>query len=93
MSDDPQDTAEDVDEDVVGRDDPILSEEARPEFPPEEPIGVPFADADVTDESFADRDAQQEPEVWQPRPVDGDEGDSPIEEQLGTIIDVPAPGE
>jgi hypothetical protein len=96
MSDhDPQDTAEDLDEDVVGTDDPILSDEARAAYPPDEPVGVPFADADVTDESFADRAAQEQPEVWQPRLVrngrddgadDGVDDDAPIEEQLGTII-------
>jgi hypothetical protein len=91
MSDDPQDTAEDFDEDVVGRDDGVLSEEADPDFPPEEPVGLPFADADVTDESFAEREAQEEPEVWQPRLVtdEDDDADVAAEEQLGTIIELP----
>ena len=65
MSDDPQDTAEDLDEDMVGRDDPILSEEASPDFPPEHLQGVPYADADVTDESLADSERQEQPEVWE----------------------------
>jgi hypothetical protein len=43
-----------------------LSDEAEVDYPPERPHGVPFADSDVTDESFAERDAQQEPEVWKP---------------------------
>ena len=46
MSDDPQDRAEAIDEDVVGRADRILSDEDRPAYPPDELRGEPFADAD-----------------------------------------------
>ena len=34
----------------------------RPEYQPDLLEGVPFADADVTDESFEDRLAQEKPE-------------------------------
>lgn len=30
---------------------------------PDHPVGLPFADADVTDESFAERTAQETPEL------------------------------
>ena len=63
---DPQDHAESFDEDAIGSTDPLLSDEAEVEYPPERPHGVPFADSDITDESFAERDEQQEPEVWEP---------------------------
>ncbi|MEO6123311.1 MAG: hypothetical protein ABIR32_06340, partial [Ilumatobacteraceae bacterium] len=33
------------------------------DFPPDSPVGIPFADADVTDESFAERSLQEQPEV------------------------------
>ena len=89
MSDDPQDIAEDFDEDVTGQDDPVLSDEAATEYPPEELLGVPFADADVTDESFAERRRQEQPEVWEAVRGEDPEGDSmAADEQLGTIIDV-----
>jgi hypothetical protein len=54
--------AEQLDEDVTGMDDPVTSDEVRSPYPPDHLEGVPFADADVTDESFADRVAQEEPE-------------------------------
>ena len=73
MSDDPQDTAEDFDEDVVGRDDPVLSEEASPDFPPDHLQGVPHADADVTDESLAERTLQEQPEVWERQSTDDEQ--------------------
>jgi len=89
MSDDPQDIAEDFDEDVTGQDDPVLSDEAATEYPPEQLLGVPFADADVTDESFAERRRQEQPEVWEAVRGEDPEGDSmAADEQLGTIIDV-----
>jgi len=92
MSDDPQDIAEDFDEDVTGQDDPILSEEAVSDYPPEELTGVPFADADVTDESFAERQRQQQPEVWEATLDDDPDGRSvAADEQLGTIIDISDP--
>ncbi len=90
MSDDPQDNAESFDEDVTGQGEPILSDEAVTDYPPEEPVGLQFADADVTDESFADR--EEEPEVWE-RSREGDVASSSIaaDEELTTIIEIPNP--
>ena len=69
MSDDPQDQAERVDEDIVGGEGAaVTSDEVEVDFPPDRPQGVLFADADVTDESVADRVLQEEPEVWQQAP-------------------------
>jgi len=65
MSDDGQDGAEQFDEDLVGGDDPVTSDEVEVEFPPDRPMGLPFADADVTDESVAERADREEPEVWE----------------------------
>jgi hypothetical protein len=66
---DPQDRAEQFDEDIVGGDpvDPdatILSDETVIDFPPDRPLGITHADADVTDESLEERAAQEEPDVW-----------------------------
>ncbi|MEO6125592.1 MAG: hypothetical protein ABIR32_17980 [Ilumatobacteraceae bacterium] len=63
MSNDPQDWAEDTDDEMIGGDDPVTSDEVKVDFPPDSPVGIPFADADVTDESFAERSLQEEPEV------------------------------
>ena len=63
MSDDSQDRAESFDEDMIGSDSPVTSDQIEVDFPPEMPHGIQFADADVTDESFADRTAQEQPEV------------------------------
>jgi hypothetical protein len=62
---DPQDQAESFDEDAIGSTDRLLSDEAEVDYPPHSAHGVPFADSDVTDESFAERDEQQEPEIWE----------------------------
>lgn len=72
MSDasDDQSGAEQLDEDVTGLDDPVTSDEVVPDFPPDHLEGVPFADADVTDESFEDRLAQEQPEQF-PDPSTG----------------------
>lgn len=66
MSDstDAQFGAEQLDEDVTGLEDPVTSDEVRSDYPPDHLEGVPFADADVTDESFEDRLAQEEPEQF-----------------------------
>ena len=68
MSDD-QDQAEGFDEEMVGTDDAVTSdqveEDVSAEWPPSRPHGVQFSDADVTDESFAERSRQEEPEVWE----------------------------
>ncbi len=63
MSDDSQDRAESFDEDMIGGESPVTSDQVEVDFPPEAPHGIQFADADVTDESFADRSAQELPEV------------------------------
>lgn len=60
---DDQDTAEGFDEEMVGTD-RMLPDDPSTDFPPERPRGVPFADADITDESVADRAAQENPDVW-----------------------------
>lgn len=60
---DPQDQAERIDEDMIGGDDGAVTADVGEGFPPDELHGVPFADADVTDESFADRTRQELPEV------------------------------
>lgn len=61
-SGDDQSGAERFDEEVTGLDEPVTSDEVRPEYPPDHLEGVPFADADVTDESFEDRTAQEQVE-------------------------------
>ena len=62
MSDE-QDVAESVDEEMVGAD-PVTSDEVGAfEEAPDRPVGLPFADADVTDESLAERAARELPEV------------------------------
>lgn len=74
MSDDSQEISEQLDEDVIGGPDPaepdatILSDETIIDFPPDRPLGITHADADVTDESLEDRLAQEEPEVWETEP-------------------------
>jgi hypothetical protein len=63
MSDE-QDGAEALDEDVILGDDELYgaADADDVEFPTDRPSGVQFADADVTDESLADREKQMEPE-------------------------------
>jgi hypothetical protein len=63
MSDDSQDRAESFDEDMIGGDSAVTADQVEVDFPPERTHGVQFADADVTDESFAERLAQEQPEV------------------------------
>ena len=60
---DEQDVAETVDEETVGAD-PVTSDEVGAfDDAPDRPVGLPFADADVTDESLAERAAREIPEV------------------------------
>ena len=62
MSDE-QDVAESVDEEMIGAD-PVTSDEVGAfDDAPDRPVGLPFADADVTDESFAERSDRELPEV------------------------------
>ena len=80
MSNDEQDVAESFDEDMIGTEG-VLSEQATiDDFAPERPHGIQFADADVTDESFAERTAQEEPEVWERALPSTDDVVDPIEE-------------
>lgn len=58
--------AESIDEEAIGSTDRFLSDETQVDCPPDSSHGVPLADSDVTDESFADRDEQQELEVLEP---------------------------
>jgi hypothetical protein len=62
MSDE-QDVAESVDEEMVGADAVTSDEEGAFGDAPDRPVGLPFADADVTDESFAERAARELPDV------------------------------
>ena len=89
---DPQDIAEQFDEDLLGADPlsgtaAVTSDEARIDVPPDRPVAIPFADADVTDESIADRAAREEPEVWE-QALDLDEDDDVTEELDGRPAEV-----
>ena len=53
MSHDEQDSAESVDEEMLGAEQ-ATSDEVAVDPAPDEPLGLPFADADVTDESLAE---------------------------------------
>ncbi len=84
---DAQDRAEQLDDDVTGRD-AVSSDEAPIEFPEDQPMGLPFADADITDESMAERASREEPEVWERRtPAHDDRGAA--DEQLEMIVELP----
>jgi hypothetical protein len=62
MSDE-QDVAESLDEEMVGTD-PVTSDEIGAfGDAPDRPMGLPFADADTTDESLAERALREVPEV------------------------------
>ena len=60
---DAQDNAESVDEEMLGTDAVTSDEVGAFDDAPDRPVGLPFADADVTDESFAERVAREEPEL------------------------------
>ena len=62
MSDE-QDNAESVDEEMVGTDAVTSDEVGSFDDGPDEPVGLPFADADVSDESFADRADREIPDL------------------------------
>lgn len=78
-NDDPDDLAESFDEDLLGTGGRVLSDEATFEYPPERLHGVPFVDADVTDESLEDRLAQEQADDL---PLDPEEPDEIDEEPL-----------
>ena len=58
---DEQDVAESVDEEMVGADAVTSDEVGAFDDAPDRPVGLPFADADVTDESFAERRRERPP--------------------------------
>jgi hypothetical protein len=62
MSDE-QDVAESVDEEMVGADAVTSDQVGAFDDAPDRPVGIPFADADVTDESLAERAAREIPDV------------------------------
>lgn len=53
MNDDSQDRAESFGEDMIGGEGAVTADQAEFGFPSERTYGVQFADADVTNESFA----------------------------------------
>jgi hypothetical protein len=59
---DEQDMAESVDEEMVGTDAVTSDEVGSFDDAPDQPVGLPYADADVTDESLAERAAREVPE-------------------------------
>lgn len=62
---------------MIGSDAAVTSDQIEiDDYPPERPHGIQFVDADVSDESFADRAAQEEPEVSE---ADIDERDADAE--------------
>lgn len=62
MSDE-QDVAESVDEEMLGTDAVTSDEVGSFDDAPDRPVGLPFADADVSDESLAERAAREVPDV------------------------------
>ena len=48
---------------MIGGDSAVTADQVEVDFPPERPHGIQFADADVTDESFAERSEQEQREV------------------------------
>ncbi len=87
---DEQDIAETTDDDKIGGDS-LTAEDALRDFPPDRPRGVPFGDADVTDESLRERLRQEEPEVWEAQPDRSYDGD--VEPLTGLDLDDVAAGE
>ena len=60
---DEQDVAESVDEEMRGADALTSDEVGAFDDAPDRPVGLPFADADVTDESLAERAAREIPDL------------------------------
>jgi hypothetical protein len=82
---DEQDHAEAFDEEEAFGAEQATEDMTQPLDPiPDQPMGIPFADADVTDESVADRADREEPEVWEqpPRGVSEDEDVLELEDPL-----------
>jgi hypothetical protein len=85
MSDE-QDSAESVDEEMVGTDAVTADELGAFDDAPDRPVGLPFADADVTDESLAERAAREVPEDTAV-PVESDESEIVVDSDLLEQID------
>lgn len=90
MAGDEQDIAESTDDDKIGAD-AVTSDDGPIDFPPDRPMGLRYADADVTDESVSDRLAQEEPEVWETEVVEAFDGD--LEPITGLDLDDVSAGE
>ena len=60
---DEQDVAESVDEERVGTDAVTSDEVGAFDDAPDRPVGLPFTNADVTDESLAERVARETPDI------------------------------
>jgi hypothetical protein len=89
MSDDPQDQAEQLDEDLIGgAENAVMSDEIEADLVPDRTHGIQFADADITDESISDRILQEEPEVWERNEVAPIDDDMAADERLEQIIDL-----
>jgi hypothetical protein len=78
MSDE-QDVAESVDEEMVGTDAITSDEVGTFDDAPDRPVGLPFADADVTDESLAERVEREIPDV-------SDDPDEPVRIDDPTVL-------
>jgi len=78
---DEQDVAESVDEEMLGSDAVTSDEVGAFDDAPDRPVGLPFADADVTDESLAERAAREVPELT------GDEGQPLRLEDPDVLVD------
>jgi len=85
MSDE-QDTAESLDEEMLGADAVTSDEVGAFDDAPDRPVGLPFADADVTDESLAERVAREVPDVTDV-PLDVPEADVIVDSDLVEQID------
>ena len=85
-SGDPQDLAE-----AFGAEQ-ATSDMSQPLDPiPDRPMGIPFADADVTDESISDRVLREEPELWERQGATAEDADlremaDPLEIREGVEI-------
>jgi hypothetical protein len=82
MTRDEQDDAETMDEEMVDGDD-LTTDHDAVEFVNERPRALPFADADITDESVSERIEQEVPDVTErdidERYADGYLGESEVD--------------
>jgi hypothetical protein len=80
MTDDPQDHAETLDEDVIDADDDLTGDEygeGLPDYPPSRPVGVNTVGVTAVEEdageSFAERTMREEPEAGLDQDAVGDD--------------------